>query len=793
MPEPLHVSAWWTRQWGGATDLAIEDVPPGMVVVYGRNESGKSSSAEAIAWLLAGPGTEADLHHLGPSEDPLHAKLLAELADQTLSIEVSSKVPLNSTQRKVKEKSFAADLNGLTIEREDLRKQLGNINLTDLRRYFWVDAEKVHAKRPADSEESLSTSTLFGGLKPFTKADELNEEGHKSLGKQEGQGAAKGSGQEFAYSIKKIAVQIKEARNAQPNWGNAKRDVEDAEEQHRTASGDLEKTRNEVRLLKQAIDAIPRHDDLKRAADDLADTPRPTDDHLKFTANQTAIRSALDSLARCRKNLREARKDLRDAEAKAGDWSDLVDDLDLADGVIDDIRAADAQIVSRRAEHVQADAALAAIEAIGLSATPSTPETEDAGWALRAPVLTAIGLSAAAVIGALGDQPAAAAVLGFLAFAALLVPRLRRPGAVVVSSSHGETDDQIKKEAAKRRRLLDTAIERRTELALSFGVPAHRIRDSDERLAPRFDAVMVIQDAKNSVDEQSTYEEDAVTGLAELIPVAVEPATAEAELDTALSIKERHDRAIETKKTARQNLRDLPGGTNTDVNHLLENDDLSTLETRLAETRDKIAELEELFEDTKSNADRARTDLLQIQDEADYQTPVLAYEAERSQLRGKVVNGLAHQLASQVLTTTAEAYAGDNKADLIEIVNDLARSISDGWMQVRMDTRSDRLIVRSARGETPEDRLATGARSILTLCFRLAKIRTEAKILKVLLPTILDDPLVHVDGQRRRAAFSVLNRFAEDHQVLYFTCHEQHAKEAQDAGAHFVELRGSGA
>ena len=793
MPEPLHVSAWWMPRWGGATEIAITDVPPGMVVVYGRNESGKSSSAEAIAWLLAGPGMEADLHHLGPSEAPLHAGLLAELAGQALSINVISAVPRNSRQKKMTEQ-FTADLNGLTLERQDLRTRLGGIDLTMLRRYYWVDAEKVHEKRSADSDDSLSTSTMFGGLNPFKKADELDTDGQNHLGKRGGETAKAGSGQHFAHSIENIASKIKQARNAQPSWGAAKKAVEDTEEEHRTASGVLQTTENKVRLLQQAIAAIPHHLALKSAGDDLADTPRPTDDHLKLTANQTAIRSALDLLGRCRENLRDARKELRDAEAKAGDWSDLVDDLDLADEVIEAIRIEDSTVASRRRDHVGADAALAAIEAIGLSATPSTPQTEDAGWALRAPVLTAIGLSAAAVIGALGDRPSAAAVLGFLAVAALLVPRLRRSGAVVVSSSHGEPDDQIKEKAAETRRLLVTAVERRTELALSAGVPARRIRDSDESIARRFDAVRAIRDARNSVDDQSTYEEDAVTGLAVLIPVGVEPATAEAELDTALSVKKRHDQAIEAEKTARQNLRDLLGGTDTEVNHLLENDDLSTLEPRLEETKDKIAELEERSKGTKSNADRARTDLLQIQDEADFQTPVLAYEAERSRLRGKVVDGLAHRFASRVLTTTAEAYTGDNKSDQIEMVNELARSISDGmWMQVRLDPRSDRLIVRSARGETPEDQLATGARTILALCFRLAAIRTESEKLEVLLPAILDDPLVHVDGPRRRAAFSVLNRFAKVHQVLYFTCHEQHAKEARDAGAHFVELRGSGA
>jgi uncharacterized protein YhaN len=96
--------------------------------------------------------------------------------------------------------------------------------------------------------------------------------------------------------------------------------------------------------------------------------------------------------------------------------------------------------------------------------------------------------------------------------------------------------------------------------------------------------------------------------------------------------------------------------------------------------------------------------------------------------------------------------------------------------------------VESTNGEYSEDRLSTGGRSLLNLALRLGAITVESERLPVRLPVILDDALANMDKDRRRTAFQVLAKFAEGHQVLYFTCHKHHADAAAEAGASVINF-----
>ena len=54
---------------------------------------------------------------------------------------------------------------------------------------------------------------------------------------------------------------------------------------------------------------------------------------------------------------------------------------------------------------------------------------------------------------------------------------------------------------------------------------------------------------------------------------------------------------------------------------------------------------------------------------------------------------------------------------------------------------------------------------------------------------LLDDPFTDMDSSRRAAAVQAIGSFAENHQVLFFTCHPEHAGELQSlAGAKSLQL-----
>ncbi len=75
--------------------------------------------------------------------------------------------------------------------------------------------------------------------------------------------------------------------------------------------------------------------------------------------------------------------------------------------------------------------------------------------------------------------------------------------------------------------------------------------------------------------------------------------------------------------------------------------------------------------------------------------------------------------------------------------------------------------------EVPADRLSMGTRAGVGLAVRLSMARYFLKDTDGFL--ILDDPMVDMDPQRQAAAAAVLGEFAAERQTIIFTCHPAHA------------------
>ncbi|WDL96214.1 AAA family ATPase [Alicyclobacillus sp. ALC3] len=85
------------------------------------------------------------------------------------------------------------------------------------------------------------------------------------------------------------------------------------------------------------------------------------------------------------------------------------------------------------------------------------------------------------------------------------------------------------------------------------------------------------------------------------------------------------------------------------------------------------------------------------------------------------------------------------------------------------------------------DQLSRGAREQVYLALRLALLR-DYSARGVILPVVLDDPLVNFDRARFDAVFAILREEAEGGQFLYLTCHDDVAALAVDAGVRVVDL-----
>ncbi len=139
---------------------------------------------------------------------------------------------------------------------------------------------------------------------------------------------------------------------------------------------------------------------------------------------------------------------------------------------------------------------------------------------------------------------------------------------------------------------------------------------------------------------------------------------------------------------------------------------------------------------------------------------------------------LARELLAQAHEETLEG-----AIDVLEpLSSELLEDITDGrYCAVQFDRSTLDPSVHSAeKGEAvdPDDTLSCATREQVYLAARLAL--TELLWPDECPPIMLDDPFVNFDPQRREAALRIIRKMADRRQILLFTC-EQHYDQAADS------------
>jgi len=182
---------------------------------------------------------------------------------------------------------------------------------------------------------------------------------------------------------------------------------------------------------------------------------------------------------------------------------------------------------------------------------------------------------------------------------------------------------------------------------------------------------------------------------------------------------------------------------------------------RLAQLTDEIASRLAEIEDT---VDLGR-DLGQAMDE---------YDRLRARREALI-------LAGDKLKAASEDYRRRIAPSLAKGVGVWLKALTAGRYETASVDEGIRPRVQAADGayHPPED-LSQGARDLVYLALRLALVE---QLPGEVSPIILDDPCVNMDRGRTRRVMSALGELALRRQVLYLTCHEREAELAAAAGA----------
>ena len=788
MADRLEITGWDVQRWGGGSDRRANDLPTGWTVVLGQNEEGKSSVAAALAWLLAGPGSRRELQCFGLTDDMLHASLDGTLQGENLHIAVSPKV-LSRTSTGDYSETLTGDHGGQVIDRAALRTILGGIRHDEYRSYYWVDAERI----PKDTERTaevgdrpLFANIAFGNLDPFSWAEMLEKRSQKNFGTREGKGSADGSVCGFAHQAELAQLRLTTVKGSQQDWARKKIELDEAEERHAYAKKDLETCSTEIRDLETALKARETFDAFKEAQETLAELEPPTPNDPTLIERNTTIRNAIQAFESARRDLESAEGRLPKEEAECGPWVDLVGDVDSTPARIKGVGEAEERLRTRRND------LSGARERANAAGTADTVETSGGLRTLFASLGVACVLALANVVVAVNGSIVLTAILGvstaasFIAAVWNLRPSVRFDDPVKVAQNQlAAVKSETEEELLTRNKLLTEA-----------GLPEDLVDDEDTYTKERLEALGTLKATRGECTRLAGKVEEKAEVLQNLFPMEIEANDAEEVLRLAIDRVDKH-REITNKNTEltlalRGEVGGEVDGEKPKAQQFLEENDDAQLERLLNVENDRLPGLESDVQTTGDMVVELKGELQQINSNEDYLGSEPDLNGKKKVIRERTITGLADRLACRLLEDTARIHLGDNTDKIVKHASDLATKVAADWSGIRTvedDSKKRRIHVEGSNGDFEDDLLSTGGRSLLNLTFRLATITVEAERLPVLLPVILDDPFVHLDDTRRAAAFAMLNEFSTAHQVLYFTCHKQHAQMAEAAGANRISLR----
>jgi hypothetical protein len=162
----------------------------------------------------------------------------------------------------------------------------------------------------------------------------------------------------------------------------------------------------------------------------------------------------------------------------------------------------------------------------------------------------------------------------------------------------------------------------------------------------------------------------------------------------------------------------------------------------------------------------------------------LEREFERQQATGQSLLRIRAKLQSVV----AERGIDDPMQGLATAVSSHFNKLTAGrYQDVTLDGSTPVSVSGALQFDTAL--LSQGTLGSLALATRLALSELYLKGMDGFF--LLDDPFTDMDTTRRAAAVQAIGTFAESHQVLFFTCHPDHAGELQEkAGARNLQVTG---
>jgi len=910
----LQISSVSDLTFGVHRDRTIDDLSHDFVCILGPNESGKSTLAEFLQWMIAGPGGDtASAGRFGDPAARIGGRLLGTLESESLDLTATftlkgNGVPNDSRQGRVGDR---------TCDSASLSTLFGQLTAADYRlihRLRGVDlGDSGEAKSFSDVFTRFAIGSDAAGVNPRERLSELQKR-EKAVAK-----ALK----DVRTTLKDIRAQIVAAEHRPDELVQLNAQLE-AEVLRRSQLGrQLDELRAHEALYRRALEFIPVREQRAGAEIALGQIGPMTDAWRQVARSQDAVIDVHSKVQAQEETVQDCGRRFDQARAESGVEASALEGHELsnadrrllrdaAQAVISADAAVNgalvrqttlgAQIIELEAEIARtagvlgvepetgesllgratsirsllsetalwADedrkateyaATVAGLQSRLETASAAQPPTAQAGARSFPPrLIVALGGLVLAAASALVNPLVAVAVAVIAVLVALIVP----DGPTAVTTTSGDATEPIRKALAEANENLARSQARSSELKDSlmsslaaFGassvMQASLARTHVEQLAElaaRVDTLTLDRATLGALEDEITgaraEASEAQTELQVLLRdrdiVTVPPIDGflswlegyELALSAARDLREAskvlqslesereeligvvldelgdlnwparierirvmHDQLLrmEAQEKQRQEAELKIGFLGDDRERIEEilrsHGDATALEAQLAEVGQQIGKL-----DGERDEGLTRSNSIKVQIETLEATELLAdLHAQRGELEEAEFD-LSNDLevlvrSALILAEVIDRFEVENQDPLFKQTQLLVQRVVPDWGDLifSRNAKSDVVIERRDASSRLEDsRLSDGARALLYLALRLAFTNADAERRNIALPILCDDPLVHLDDNRRTGAIALLADAAQTHQVVLFTCDTATASLAQQTGAHVITI-----
>ena len=786
----------------GAIAGRVVEPEPGLTVIHGPNESGKSSTMQLIRGVLFGfPRLQGE----GPRREPKGGgqragrvdivtddgrRLRIERAGSSLTVTDNEGVPVGD----------AAFAHALGIASAELFDRVQTFDSKDLAWMGLLDDPSVRAG-------VLASAVLGGGAGAGPVLEGLQKRADSLYLRQ-------GEKQPYAHALKQATAARRALRDAEREAGTVERSsdaIAEAEQRVDAAHEQLVVATRELQRLERLLElreALRALSALETPADGVVE--EPTADTLStFRALLGDVPTAVEA----RRRAEQLRSDAADesARAQAGRSHLGLPTTAVVPALGDEAALRTAAETVREAEREATrlgDAArtIAAHVPVVVEQPSATPR-RGLGAALIVISLLAIGAGWAISI------PATifGGILGVVVGAALLGGLIGSsraggsPATPMANDQHQRAAEQAETLAEQARAAWRGAL---GGLDLSGELRIDQLDDILTTLATTRTAEQAAARAGALAEtETAAAAEIAARAAAALTASGVEPPTELGQLRDTVDRTLHHLEELRTQAAAGRNelqaWQDRQALAQQRVDELSRDDDAlmaaaQALDLELTDAQRTVLEQQVAAASEEHAAalearGGTRALLANSEDSTDLASLAQAAADAEADLRTVADQWLTLQLAHDLVESARDRFVAEHQPGVFaRAARQIETATSGSWVSVRMPdgekagARSE--IIAADGTATPFTELSEGTVGLVYLCLRTGLVDELHDDGGAELPVLMDDVLTHLDPERRAGAAAVIADLATRHQVLYFTCHPEQVQALRDANPGLTEI-----